>query len=79
MSYPPMYVASYLAANNLLRYVMSSVFRLLTVQIYEKKIKWVNTLFALICVVMIPIPWIFERWGSNLPNIFTFGWSAMKK
>lgn len=38
MSYLPMFVASYLAANNLLRYVMSSVFRLLTVQMYEKNL-----------------------------------------
>ncbi|CAI4052142.1 hypothetical protein SKDZ_15G4090 [Saccharomyces kudriavzevii ZP591] len=78
--YPPLTVASCLAANNLLRYVMSSVFPLFTIQMYTKmKIKWASTLFALLCVVMIPIPWIFEKWGSKLRHKSQFGYAAMQK
>lgn len=79
-SYPPLCVASCMAANNMLRYVMSSVFPLFTVQMYQKmKIKWASTLFALICIVMVPIPWIFERWGKNLRNRSVFGYAAMAR
>ncbi|CCE63980.1 hypothetical protein TPHA_0G01430 [Tetrapisispora phaffii CBS 4417] len=79
-SYPPLYVASVIAANNMLRYLMSSVFPLFTVQMYENlTIKWASTLFALVCVVMIPVPWIFERWGPKLRNISQFGWAAMAR
>ncbi|CAI4036560.1 hypothetical protein SMKI_15G4080 [Saccharomyces mikatae IFO 1815] len=78
--YPPLTVASCLAANNLLRYVMSSVFPLFTIQMYTKmKIKWASTLFALLCVVMIPIPWVFEKWGSKLRHKSQFGYAAMQK
>lgn len=78
--YPPLVVASTLAANNLLRYITSSVFPLFTIQMYTNmKIKWASTLFALICVVMIPIPWIFERWGPKLRDISQFGYSAMAR
>ncbi|KAL3233521.1 Polyamine transporter 4 [Nakaseomyces bracarensis] len=78
--YPPMVVASTLAANNMLRYITSSVFPLFTIQMYTNmKIKWASTLFALICVVMIPIPWIFERWGPKLRVMSQFGYTAMAK
>ncbi|CCF55847.1 hypothetical protein KAFR_0A04120 [Kazachstania africana CBS 2517] len=78
--YPPLVVASTLAANNLLRYVMSSIFPLFTIQMYEKmKIKWASTLFALICIVMVPIPWIFERYGKKLRRRSMFGYAAMMK
>ena len=77
-SYPPLCVASCMAANNMLRYVTSSVFPLFTVQMYERmQIKWASTLFALICIVMLPIPWIFERWGERLRNRSVFGYAAM--
>lgn len=79
-SYPPLCVASCMAANNMLRYVTSSVFPLFTIQMYEKmKIKWASTLFALICVLMLPIPWIFERWGKNLRHRSVFGYAAMSR
>lgn len=76
--YPPLVVASAMAANNMLRYVMSSVFPLFTIQMYENmKIKWASTLLALICIVLVPIPWIFERWGSKLRHKSQFGFAAM--
>lgn len=76
--FPPLMVASALAANSLLRYVVCSVFPLFTVQMYMNlKVKWASTLFALICVVMVPIPWIFERWGSELRRRSQFGYAAL--
>lgn len=78
MCYPPLFVASCLAANSLMRYVTSSVFPLFTIQMYENlKVKWASTLFALICVVMVPIPWIFERWGGKIRQKSMFGYAAM--
>lgn len=78
--FPPLMVASALAANSLLRYVVCSVFPLFTVQMYENlKVKWASTLFALICVAMLPIPWIFERWGSKIRRRSQFGYAAMIK
>lgn len=78
--YPPLFVASAMAANNMLRYVASSVFPLFTVQMYTNLgIDWASTLFALVCCVMIPVPWLFERYGSKLRNISRFGWAAHMK
>lgn len=80
MCFPPLIVASCMAANSLLRYVTSSVFPLFTVQMYTNlTVKWASTLFALICVVMVPIPWIFERWGGHLRRRSIFGYAAMIK
>lgn len=80
LCYPPLFVASCLAANTLLRYVTSSVFPLFTIQMYENlKVKWASTLFALICVVMVPIPWIFERWGAQIRRKSMFGYAALIK
>ncbi|QLQ81388.1 hypothetical protein HG537_0F01490 [Torulaspora globosa] len=80
LCYPPLFVASCLAANTLLRYVTSSVFPLFTIQMYENlKVKWASTLFALICVVMVPIPWIFERWGAKIRRRSMFGYAALIK
>lgn len=67
MSYPPLSVASALAANNLLRYILASVFPLFTVQMYKNLgIGWASSLFAFIAVAMVPVPWIFEYLGPRL-------------
>lgn len=80
LSYPPLMMASCMAANNLLRYVTCSVFPLFTVQMYENlKVEWASTLYALICVVMLPIPWIFEHWGSKIRNKSQFGFAAISR
>ncbi|CUS20349.1 LAQU0S01e04632g1_1 [Lachancea quebecensis] len=77
--YPPLYVASALAANNLLRYVTSCVFPLFTIQMYEKMtIGWASSLFGFICVAMIPLPWIFEKYGESMRQKSTFGFNALE-
>ncbi|SCV05864.1 LANO_0H16864g1_1 [Lachancea nothofagi CBS 11611] len=78
--YPPLYVASALAANNLLRYVTSCIFPLFTIQMYEKMtIGWASSLFGFVCLAMIPLPWIFERYGEDMRKRSTFGFNAMQQ
>ncbi|KAH3678138.1 hypothetical protein WICMUC_001702 [Wickerhamomyces mucosus] len=80
MSYPPLSLASALAANNLLRYILASVFPLFTVQMYDKLgVDWASSLFAFIAVALVPVPWIFEKWGPRLRLSSTYGYAAMMK
>lgn len=66
-SYPPLILASVLAANNFCRYIIASVFPLFTVQMYEKMgVDWASSFFAFVSLAMVPIPWIFEKWGPQL-------------
>ncbi|KAH3902388.1 related to Polyamine transporter 4 [Saccharomycodes ludwigii] len=79
-SYPPLYVASALAANNLLRYVTSCVFPLFTIQMYEKMhVYWASSFFGFVCIAMIPVPWLFEIYGPKLRHRSQFGFAAMEK
>lgn len=67
LAYPTIILASALAANNLLRYIVASVFPLFTVQMYEKLgIDWASSLFGFIAIALMPVPWIFERIGPKL-------------
>ncbi|KAM9914834.1 hypothetical protein OXX69_000274 [Metschnikowia pulcherrima] len=78
MSFPPAYVASALAANNLLRYLIAGAFPLFTVQMYEKlHIDWATSLFAFISVAMVPIPFAFHKWGVKLRSKSKYGYVAM--
>jgi len=78
MAYPPLSLASALAANNLFRYILASVFPLFTVQMYQKLgIDWASSLFAFIALAMVPVPWIFEKWGAQLRNKSYYGYAAM--
>ena len=65
--YGPLSGASAMAANGLLRYTMGAAFPLFTVQMYEKMgVQWATLLLALVCVVMVPIPWIFYKFGPGI-------------
>lgn len=67
LSYPTIILASALAANNLARYIVASVFPLFTVQMYQKMhIHWASSFFAFVALAMLPIPWLFERYGPML-------------
>ena len=80
MAYPPISVASALAANNVTRYVVSSVFPLFTVQMMHKlHIYWGVTVFAFIALVMVPVPWIFSIYGERLRKNSKYGWTAILK
>lgn len=80
MAYPPLSLASALAANNLFRYILASIFPLFTVQMYKKlHIDWASSLFAFIALALVPVPWIFEKWGPKLRLVSTYGYAAMMK
>ena len=80
MSYPPISVASALAANNMTRYLVSSVFPLFTVQMMENlHVSWGCSVFAFIACAMIPVPWLFSFYGERLRNRSKYGWTAMMK
>lgn len=80
MSFPPAYVASALAANNLLRYLLASVFPLFMVQMYERlHIDWATTLLAFISLAMVPIPFAFKKYGPKLRAHSKYGYVAFFK
>lgn len=80
MSFPPINVASALAANNLLRYILASVFPLFTVQMYERlNIGWASSLFAFIALAMVPLPFVFGIWGPSFRSRSKFGYVAYFK
>lgn len=78
--FPPMSVASAMAANSLLRYLLASAFPLFTVQMYERlHVNWATSLFAFISLAMVPLPWIFERYGPQLRARSKYGYDALNK
>lgn len=78
MSFPPAYVASALAANNLLRYLVAGAFPLFMVQMYEKlHVDWATSLLAFIALAMVPIPFAFHKWGGRLRLRSKYGYVAM--
>ncbi|CAL1188130.1 unnamed protein product [Candida parapsilosis] len=80
MSFPPMIVASCIAANNLLRYVLASVFPLFTVQCFENLgIGWAGSLFGFIAAIMVPVPFIFSYFGPKFRARSKFGYAAFFK
>jgi hypothetical protein len=65
--YGPLSGASAMAANGLLRYTMGAAFPLFTVQMYEKLgVQWATLLLAFVCVLMVPIPWVFYKFGPGI-------------
>ncbi|TID29783.1 hypothetical protein CANINC_001635 [Pichia inconspicua] len=80
MAYPPISVASALAANNMTRYIVSSVFPLFTVQMMTNlHVSWGCSVFAFIACAMIPVPWIFSYWGPTLRERSKYGWTALAR
>ena len=78
MAYPPISVASALAANNMTRYIVSSVFPLFTVQMMENlHVYWGVSVFAFIALAMVPVPWVFNKYGERLRNRSKYGWTAL--
>lgn len=79
-SFPPAYVASAISANNLLRYLLAAVFPLFVVQMYRKlHVDWATSLFAFISLAMVPIPFIFRRYGERIRLRSKYGYVAYFK
>ncbi|KAK9479389.1 major facilitator superfamily domain-containing protein [Lipomyces japonicus] len=67
LCYPAMATASALAANNMLRYLVAAGFPLFTIQMYEKMgIDWATTFYAFVGLVLLPLPWVFHKFGPRL-------------
>ncbi|KAK9356406.1 MFS general substrate transporter [Lipomyces doorenjongii] len=65
--YTHLYGASALAANNMLRYLVASVFPLFTRQMYENLgIGWANSLLGFIAVGLMPLPFLMMKFGPGL-------------
>ncbi|KAF2742373.1 MFS general substrate transporter [Sporormia fimetaria CBS 119925] len=65
--YGPLNGASAMAGNGILRYTLGGVFPLFTIQMYEKLgIGWATSLLGFVSVLMLPIPWIFYKYGPAI-------------
>ncbi|OAX33805.1 MFS general substrate transporter [Rhizopogon vinicolor AM-OR11-026] len=61
------YASSALAGQSLCRNILATVFPLFATQMFDRMTyKWADTLFALIAVAMIPIPYILFFYGSRI-------------
>jgi len=65
----PLYAASALAANTLIRAIMGAFLPLVGPQMYEKLgYGWGNSVLAFIATAMLPVPLLFCRYGETLRN-----------
>ncbi|KAK5107717.1 hypothetical protein LTR62_000739 [Meristemomyces frigidus] len=65
--YGPMNGASAMAANGLARYTMGAVFPLFTFQMYAALgIGWATSLLGFVSLAMLPIPFVFFRYGPSI-------------
>ncbi|KAI4527333.1 fungal hydrophobin [Schizophyllum commune Loenen D] len=67
------FASSALAGQSLARNMMGVAFPLFTVQMFDALgYRWGNTLFALVAIVLMPIPFVLLFWGSKLRRISKF-------
>lgn len=70
------YTASAMATNSFVRSIMAGAFPLFGLQMYEKMgIQWATTLLALVAIVLIPIPFLFYRYGAEIRRKSPYTWS----
>lgn len=61
------YAASAIAANTILRSIFAAVFPLFSTQLFDNLgVHWGGSLVGFIALAMIPIPWVFFRYGERL-------------
>ncbi|RLV96551.1 putative drug/proton antiporter YHK8 [Spathaspora sp. JA1] len=71
-----LYAASAMATNSFIRSIMSGVFPLFGLQMYKSLgIHWATTLLALFAVVLIPIPFLFFKYGEYLRSKSPYAWN----
>lgn len=72
-----LYAASAMATNSFTRSFMSCIFPLFGLQMYERLgIQWATTLLALITCLLIPIPFLFFKYGEYLRSKSKYTWST---
>lgn len=78
--YGPEFGASALAATGVLRFLFSGAFPLFTLQMYQKLgIHWAGSVFGFIALAMLPVPWVFFKWGKEMRQRSTFVPVLMEK
>lgn len=72
--YGPMWGASAMAANTLLRYVLGAAFPLFSRQMYERLgVDWATSLLACISLLFVLVPPVFWRFGPRLRERTRYG------
>jgi hypothetical protein len=72
-TYGPMAGASALGANALVRYAGGGSFPLFTVQMYEGMgIGWATSLLGFLSLALLPVPYIFFKWGPQIRSKSTY-------
>lgn len=70
------YTASAMATNSFIRSIMAGAFPLFGLQMYEGMgIHWATTVLALFGCVLIPVPFLFYRYGAALRAKSPYTWS----
>ena len=70
------YAASGLACNSFVRCIMGGVFPLFGLQMYKKMgINWAGFFLAMIGVLLIPIPFVFTKYGAYLRSKSPYTWT----
>lgn len=76
---PVGFVASALAANTLLRYLLAGIFPLFSVQMFEHlKVQWAASLLGFISVGLAVMPFVFYKWGGALRKRSAYSSGAVK-
>lgn len=70
-----LYSASAMACNSFVRSMMAGVFPLFTTQMYEGMgVNWASFLLAMVSIAMIPVPFLFTRYGAYLRSKSPYAW-----
>lgn len=71
-----LYTASAMATNSFTRSLLSGVFPLFALQMYEGLgVHWATTLLACFALVLTPIPFLFYKYGELLRSRSKYTWS----
>lgn len=73
----PLYAASALASNALIRCTFAAAFPLFGVQMYEKLgYQWATALLAFLTLAMLPFPYLFFMYGKRIRGQSKFATSS---
>lgn len=70
-----LYAASAMATNSFIRSIMAGVFPLFGLQMYKgMNVHWANTLLALFACGLIPVAFLFAKYGKRLREQSPYAW-----
>ncbi|KAL6949773.1 hypothetical protein ACO0QE_000434 [Hanseniaspora vineae] len=70
-----LYAASGMAANSFVRSIMSGVLPLVTRYMYNRMgVNWASFFLSMLCVLMIPVPFLFTKYGALLRSKSPYAW-----